>query len=159
MNDNYTACCWFPTSNGILILPSQFWQISFESYWLHCSKCRILVLLQYMYLWITQIALLCAVLLRPNGADRVLHLAPRERGSGHAPPPGGRARPLWHTDRVLPADRTHGPRTRRSSATAQEGTSALSCCFTDTRYNMRVQYHNHACIIYYCSLGFTIPSQ
>ena len=47
MNYNYTACCWFPTSNNILILPSQFWQISFESYWLHCSKCRILVLLWY----------------------------------------------------------------------------------------------------------------
>ena len=29
---NYTACCWFPTSNNILILPSQFWQIRFESY-------------------------------------------------------------------------------------------------------------------------------
>ena len=38
---NYTACCWFPTSSNILILPSQFWQIRFESYWLHCSKCRI----------------------------------------------------------------------------------------------------------------------
>ena len=48
MNYNYTACCWFPTSNNILILPSQFWQISFESYWLHCSKCRILVLLRYL---------------------------------------------------------------------------------------------------------------
>ena len=47
MNYNYTACCWFPTSNNILILPSQFWQIRFESYWLHCSKCRILVLLRY----------------------------------------------------------------------------------------------------------------
>ena len=47
MNYNYTACCWFPTSNNILILPSQFWQISFKSYWLHCSKCRILVLLRY----------------------------------------------------------------------------------------------------------------
>ena len=48
MNYNYTACCWFPTSNNILILPSQFWQIRFESCWLHCSKCRILVLLRYM---------------------------------------------------------------------------------------------------------------
>ena len=47
MNYNYTACCWFPTSSNILILPSQFWQIRFESCWLHCSKCRILVLLQY----------------------------------------------------------------------------------------------------------------
>ena len=46
---NYTACCWFPTSSNILILPSQFWQIRFESCWLHCSKCRILVLLRYMY--------------------------------------------------------------------------------------------------------------
>ena len=49
----YTACCWFPTSSNILIFPSQFWQIRFESYWLHCSKCRILVLLLctclYMY--------------------------------------------------------------------------------------------------------------
>ena len=45
--NNYTACCWFPTSNNILILPSQFWQISFESYWLHYSKCWILVLLRY----------------------------------------------------------------------------------------------------------------
>ena len=43
MNYNYTACCWFPTSSNILILPSQFWQIKFESYWLRCSKCRILV--------------------------------------------------------------------------------------------------------------------
>ena len=43
----YTACCWFPTSSNILILPSQFWQIRFESYWLHCSKCRILVLFRY----------------------------------------------------------------------------------------------------------------
>ena len=47
MNYNYIACCWFPTSNNILILPSQFWQIGFESDWLHCSKCRILVLLRY----------------------------------------------------------------------------------------------------------------
>ena len=45
---NYTACCWFPTSSNILILPSQFWQIRFESCWLHCSKCRILVLLRYL---------------------------------------------------------------------------------------------------------------
>ena len=49
MNYNYTACCWFPTYNNILILPSQFWQISFESYWSHCSKCRILVLLRYKW--------------------------------------------------------------------------------------------------------------
>ena len=48
INYNYTACCWFPTSSNILILPSQFWQIRFESYWLHCSKCRILVLLLYL---------------------------------------------------------------------------------------------------------------
>ena len=47
MNYDYAACCWFPTSNNIWILPSQFWQIRFESYWLHCSKCRILVLLRY----------------------------------------------------------------------------------------------------------------
>ena len=47
MNYDYTACCWFPASSNILILPSQFWQIRFESYWLHCSKCRILVLLRY----------------------------------------------------------------------------------------------------------------
>ena len=47
MNYNYTACCWFPISSNILVLPSQFWQIGFESYWLHCSKCRILVLLRY----------------------------------------------------------------------------------------------------------------
>ena len=46
MNYNYTACCWFPTSSNISILPSQFWQIRFESYCLHCSKCRIL---QYSY--------------------------------------------------------------------------------------------------------------
>ena len=26
MNYNYTACCWFPTSSKLLILPSQFWQ-------------------------------------------------------------------------------------------------------------------------------------
>ena len=38
MNYNYTACCWFPTSSNILILPSQFWQIRFESCWLHCFK-------------------------------------------------------------------------------------------------------------------------
>ena len=44
MNYYCTACYWFPTSNNILILPSQFWQIRFESYWLHCSKCWILVL-------------------------------------------------------------------------------------------------------------------
>ena len=44
MNYNYTAYCWFPTSSNILILPSEFWQIGFESCWLHCSKCRILVL-------------------------------------------------------------------------------------------------------------------
>ena len=49
MNYNYTACCWFPTSSNMLILPSQFWQIRFESCWLHCSKCWILVLLRYMY--------------------------------------------------------------------------------------------------------------
>ena len=34
----------FPASSNILIFPSQFWQIWFESCWLHCSKCRILVL-------------------------------------------------------------------------------------------------------------------
>ena len=34
MNYNYTACCWFTTSSNILILPSQFWQIRFESCWL-----------------------------------------------------------------------------------------------------------------------------
>ena len=44
----YIACCWFPISSNILILPSQFWQIRFESYWLHCSKCRILVFLRYI---------------------------------------------------------------------------------------------------------------
>ena len=48
INYNYTACCWFPTSSNISILPSQFWQIRFESCWLHCSKCRILVLLRYV---------------------------------------------------------------------------------------------------------------
>ena len=50
MNYNYTACCWFPSSSNIIILPSQFWQIRFESYWLHCSKCRILVPLRYSLL-------------------------------------------------------------------------------------------------------------
>ena len=35
MNYNYIACCWFPTSSNILILPSQFWQIRFESCWFH----------------------------------------------------------------------------------------------------------------------------
>ena len=49
MNYNYTACCWFPTSSNILILPLQFWQIRFESYWLHWSKCWILVLLRYTW--------------------------------------------------------------------------------------------------------------
>ena len=48
MNCNYTACCWLPTSSNVLILPSQFWQIRFESYWLHCSECWILVPLRYM---------------------------------------------------------------------------------------------------------------
>ena len=48
MNYNHTACCWFPTSSNIIILPSQFWQIRFESCWLHCSKCRILVLSRYI---------------------------------------------------------------------------------------------------------------
>ena len=48
MNYNYTACCWFTASSNILVLPSQFWQIRFESYWLLCSKCRILVLLRYV---------------------------------------------------------------------------------------------------------------
>ena len=38
MNYNCTACCWFPTSSNILILLSQFWQIRFESCWLHWSK-------------------------------------------------------------------------------------------------------------------------
>ena len=50
MNYEYTACCWFPTSSNILILPSLFWQIRFESYWLHCSKCRILVLFTVLHL-------------------------------------------------------------------------------------------------------------
>ena len=50
MNYNYTSCCWFPASSNILILPSQFWQIRFESCWLHCSKCRILVFLRYWLL-------------------------------------------------------------------------------------------------------------
>ena len=31
MNYNYTVCCWFPTTSNSLILPSQFWQIRFES--------------------------------------------------------------------------------------------------------------------------------
>ena len=61
MNYNYTACCWFPTSSNILILPSQFWQIRFESCWLHCSKCRILVLLRYFCIrytgWAAQMGL------------------------------------------------------------------------------------------------------
>ena len=35
----------------LLILPSQFWQIRFESCWLHCSKCRILVLLRYLVIY------------------------------------------------------------------------------------------------------------
>ena len=48
MNYNYTACCWFSTSSNILILPSQFWQIRYESCWLYSSKCRILVVLRYM---------------------------------------------------------------------------------------------------------------
>ena len=48
MNYNYTVCCWFPTSSNILIPPSQFWQIRLESCWLHCSKCRILVLLRVL---------------------------------------------------------------------------------------------------------------
>ena len=52
INYNYTVCCWFPTSSNILILPSQFWQIRFESYWLHSSKCRILVLFWYDSLYI-----------------------------------------------------------------------------------------------------------
>ena len=47
MNYNYTACRWFPTSSNSFILPSQSWQIRFESYWLHCSKYRKLVLLRY----------------------------------------------------------------------------------------------------------------
>ena len=47
VNYKYTAYCWLPTSSNILILPSQFWQIRYESCWLHCSKCRILVLLWY----------------------------------------------------------------------------------------------------------------
>ena len=50
MNYYYTACCWFPTSSNILIRPSQFWQIRFESYWSHYSKCWILVLLRYHYI-------------------------------------------------------------------------------------------------------------
>ena len=50
LNYNYTVCCLFPTSSSILILPSQFWQIRFESYWLHCSKCRILVFLTVLLL-------------------------------------------------------------------------------------------------------------
>ena len=54
LNYNYTACCWFPTSSNILILPSRFWQIRFETYWLHCSKCRILVLLRYMPFLLSQ---------------------------------------------------------------------------------------------------------
>ena len=49
---NYTACCWFPTSSNILIPPSEFWQIRFESCWLYCSKCRILALLRYMMNWL-----------------------------------------------------------------------------------------------------------
>ena len=49
MNYNYTACCWFPTSSNILILPSQFWRIGFENCWLYASKCRILVLLRYLF--------------------------------------------------------------------------------------------------------------
>ena len=47
-----TLCCWFPTSSNILILPSHFWQIRFESCWLHCSQCRILALLRYcLFSW------------------------------------------------------------------------------------------------------------
>ena len=54
MNEwNYTACCWFSSSNNIVIPSSQFWQIRFESCWLHCSKCRILVFLRYV-VWIVE---------------------------------------------------------------------------------------------------------
>ena len=65
MNYNYTGCCWFPTSSNILIFPSQFWQIRFESYWLHCSKCQILVLLRYMLSvsQFIQLSIMCWVLL------------------------------------------------------------------------------------------------
>ena len=67
MNYNYTACCWFPTSSNILILPSQFWQIRFESRWLHCSKCRILVLLRYfLYFLCTQMFTILHRFLRSN---------------------------------------------------------------------------------------------
>ena len=68
MNYNYTACYWFPTSSNILILPSQFWQIRFESYWLNCSKCRILVLLRYLHSGI--------IISLHNHADRscIIHL-------------------------------------------------------------------------------------
>ena len=46
---HYTAWYWLPPSSNISILPLQFWQIRFESYWLHCSKCRILVTLRYRH--------------------------------------------------------------------------------------------------------------
>ena len=71
INYNYTACCWFPTSSNILIFPSQFWQIGFESYWLHCSKCRILVLLRYLcvhmqYAWTSSICIALSLCQKSN---------------------------------------------------------------------------------------------
>ena len=70
MNYSYTLCCRFPTSSNILILPSQFWQIRFESCWLHCSKCRILVLLGN-------------VQINSNCKNRQSHLAPQNHKAGH----------------------------------------------------------------------------
>ena len=72
MNYNYTACCWFPTSSIILILPSQFWQIRFESCWLHCSKCWILVLLRYICL--LREIFLCFSIWSVNFINKSLHV-------------------------------------------------------------------------------------
>ena len=112
MNYNYTACCWFPTSTNILILPSQFWQIRFESCWLHCSKCRILVFLRYIPLtfanclaWLLRDGLLLEGVITElfakwQGAFEVLHELLFSK------PFCNNDRPIWYMILVLPLQKS-----------------------------------------------------
>ena len=127
MNYNYTACCWFPTSSNILILPSQFWQIRFESRWLHCSKCRILVLLRYSSL---------------HGMVRFGTLWTTSESG-----------PLWHTSRLIPHEYCPAlGALKRPSGAARYGTGtahfrrALECTLSviskwnqDTNHSPNIQ--------------------
>ena len=76
MNCNYTACCWFPTSSNILILPSQFWQFRFEvagytvqsaEYWCFYGTIGIRGTLSHWLLyWVSQVGVYGECVLNQN---------------------------------------------------------------------------------------------